>query len=118
MGLQILAFESAIPDVELVNMANDESDTHAPLISSEQGSELVNDHFEDEAKIAPNAFIWMLTFTAGISGVLFGYDVGSLDALDARVDSASVLLKFFMTLSTTTKCCLAERHGRKMKLLT
>ncbi len=45
---------------------------HEPAISEYGGEESV----QESDTTRPSAFIWALTFTAGISGLLFGYDTG------------------------------------------
>jgi hypothetical protein len=46
------------------------SAAHAPLLAQEP---LVRQH-EDQPKHSSGRFIWYLTFSAGISGLLFGYE--------------------------------------------
>lgn len=34
----------------------------------------VEEHDEDDERVQPTAFVWMLVLAAGISGLLFGYE--------------------------------------------
>lgn len=57
-------------------MADDEEEEEeaiiAPLIQDEPHQ---GEHRPQESDLkSPNAFIWALTFTAGLSGLLFGYE--------------------------------------------
>lgn len=62
-----------------------DSSAHEPLINddarlplsdeSDAESELGGDDDLDETKlVSPGKFIWALTFSAGVSGLLFGYE--------------------------------------------
>ena len=61
-----------------------QNEAHAPLIDSHEAgiySEIGGDDSTTETDTArPSAFIWALTFTAGISGLLFGYDTGVISS--------------------------------------
>lgn len=55
-------------EVELANMADQE-----PLMSSRQEAEVTRrDIVEDKEDNKPTRFVWLLTVSAGISGLLFG----------------------------------------------
>ena len=57
-------------EVEMVQM-NDDNASNAPLLheTAEDAAPL-----EEKDLIRPGSFIWALTFSAGISGLLFGYE--------------------------------------------
>lgn len=67
-------------------MAEDEDAPNAPLIGSDNQAdpsdpwvhevhvERANVLSQEQALTSPSAFIWALTFAAGISGLLFGYE--------------------------------------------
>ena len=67
-------------------MAEDEDAANAPLIGSnnqndqsdswvhEVHDERENTLSQEQALTSPSTFIWALTFAAGISGLLFGYE--------------------------------------------
>lgn len=60
----------------------DQSGPHAPLLASSHAysDHDGNDHDESlasELEYSGGWFIWMLTFSAGISGLLFGYEYAS-----------------------------------------
>ena len=70
---------------ELVNMveSNDEATTVPLMHESEDG---VPDHSPTTKKSAtsPSVFVWALTFSAGISGLLFGYESDLLFKLSCK----------------------------------
>lgn len=67
-------------------MAEDEDAANAPLIGTNNQAdpsdpwvpqvhdERTNALSREQDLTSPNAFIWSLTFAAGISGLLFGYE--------------------------------------------
>ena len=60
-------------------MVNNDNAANAPLIqedASDGGSQYEDDSIKlhESEVISPSLFIWALTFTAGISGILFGYE--------------------------------------------
>ena len=61
-------------------MTGDDNAVGVPLIRDQECSrDSLEDHHKDlvvEARnsTSPSAFIWALTFIAGISGILFGYE--------------------------------------------
>lgn len=52
------------------NNPNDQSDPWVHEVNHERESTLS----QEQALTTPSAFIWALTFAAGISGLLFGYE--------------------------------------------
>lgn len=59
-------------------MADGDEVANAPLMSNEVDED---DHHEvpplcENNTTSPSTFIWALTFAAGISGLLFGYEYG------------------------------------------
>lgn len=59
---------------------NDPSDANAPLLSNEAITNYPHENVDDtpiedlESGYSGGWFIWTLTFSAGISGLLFGYE--------------------------------------------
>ncbi|KAF3765883.1 general substrate transporter [Cryphonectria parasitica EP155] len=82
-------------------------------------------------KSSPSLFVWLLTFSAGISGLLFGYDTGVISATLVSLDrslSNRVLTSFDKTIITAATALfallitpfsshLADRLGRKRVIL-
>ncbi|KAK3946342.1 general substrate transporter [Diplogelasinospora grovesii] len=80
---------------------------------------------------APGLFVWLLTFAAGISGILFGYDTGVISATLVSIDSSlsgkplSSLDKSIITSSTALfallvspfSSVLADAFGRKRVIM-
>lgn len=61
---------------------------HAPLIGDDEDGlcDQAQDGFSRESVTAsPSAFIWTLTFAAGISGLLFGYDTRVISSTLVRL---------------------------------
>ncbi|KAL7270846.1 hypothetical protein RUND412_006438 [Rhizina undulata] len=56
---------------------NDESAAHQPLIHEDEAG---SDGRDGDGDGDPGWWIWILTFVAGISGLLFGYDTASISA--------------------------------------
>ncbi len=56
----------------------DDEAANAPLMHHSDENEVPSHrkrtHVEEENSTSPSAFVWALTFTAGISGLLFGYE--------------------------------------------
>jgi SP family myo-inositol transporter-like MFS transporter 13 len=79
----------------------------------------------------PGLFVWLLTFSAGISGLLFGYDTGVISAMLVSIGTSlsqrplSTLDKSLITASTSlfallispVSGTLADRFGRKKVIL-
>ncbi|KAK0654705.1 Myo-inositol transporter 1 [Lasiodiplodia hormozganensis] len=130
--------------------APDDSTAHEPLIGGRSSRELpsptayeydenaadvgADEHSEDvdESKIAsPGLFIWALTFAAGVSGLLFGYDTGvisstlvsigtdlsgrSLTTLDKSLITSATSL--FALVASPVTGVLADAWGRKRVIL-
>ncbi|KAF2262262.1 general substrate transporter [Lojkania enalia] len=56
-------------------LISNEDESHAGHLEHDHGTEI------DESSLAsPSAFIWALTFCAGVSGLLFGYDTGVISS--------------------------------------
>ncbi len=112
-------------EVELNTMAeaNDDTSAEAPLISDEA------DHGRSDASSASNgnAFVWALTISSCVSGLLFGYDTGvisstlvsigtdlshrSLTTLDKGLITSSV--SAFALVASPIAGILADNIGRK-----
>ena len=120
-------------DMEHSDMANDDAVAAAsvPLIPADEASNHRCDKSSSEARARPNAFIWALTFAAGISGILFGYDTGvisstlvsigsdlssrPLDTLDKSLITSSTSL--FALIASPIAGVLSDRLGRKRVIL-
>ncbi|KAL8736604.1 MAG: hypothetical protein Q9181_002327 [Wetmoreana brouardii] len=85
---------------------------------------------EETQSTSPSAFIWALSFAAGISGILFGYDTGvisstlvsigadlsgPLSTLDKSLITSSTSL--FALIASPLAGVLADRLGRKYVVL-
>jgi SP family myo-inositol transporter-like MFS transporter 13 len=77
------------------------ADTAAePLISNERGSSEEHEDNDEElqvqesALVSPGLFIWTLTFCAGVSGLLFGYEYVLISplSLSHSIPTASAIL--------------------------
>ncbi|KAJ5810930.1 hypothetical protein N7447_010446 [Penicillium robsamsonii] len=113
----------------------DQSGPHAPLLASTHASsDHDNDHDESlasELKYSGGWFIWALTFSAGISGLLFGYDTGvisstlvtigsdlsdrSLTTLDKSLITSCTSL--FALVASPFTGVLADKFGRRKVIL-
>lgn len=67
----------ASPVLEMSDMVDRDDGAHAPLIEDDEHG-CCFDHAQDDipresATASPSAFIWALTFAAGISRLLSGY---------------------------------------------
>ena len=64
----------------MIMTEHDPSDANAPLLSSDAVTSHSHQHDDDvttpdlELGYSGSWFIWILTFSAGISGLLFGYE--------------------------------------------
>ncbi|KAK0109017.1 hypothetical protein ONS96_002851 [Cadophora gregata f. sp. sojae] len=78
----------------------------------------------------PGIFVWLLTFSAGISGLLFGYDTGVISATLVSIQSSlghplstldmsliTSATAFFALLVSPLSGVLADRLGRKRVVL-
>ncbi|KAL8943104.1 MAG: hypothetical protein Q9216_001304 [Gyalolechia sp. 2 TL-2023] len=118
-------------------MAGDELAAEVPLM---QGPESPGDSLEEDLAASitseerhatsPSAFIWSLSFAAGISGILFGYDTGvisstlvsvgpdlshPLSTLDKSLITSSTSL--FALIASPLAGILADRLGRRYVVL-
>ncbi|KAK0674528.1 general substrate transporter [Cercophora samala] len=115
------------------------SSAQEPLISASERVDAGEGEHHDEGRLesgkaipaAPSWFIWLLTLSAGISGLLFGYDTGvisstlvslgsslsnrPLDYLDKSLITASTSL--FALLISPFSSVLADSLGRKRVIL-
>ncbi|KAL6236351.1 hypothetical protein BDW75DRAFT_206973 [Aspergillus navahoensis] len=101
------------------------SAAHAPLLAQEP---LARQHDDaDQPKHSSGRFIWYLTFSAGISGLLFGYDTGVISSTLVSIGSdlsnrpLTTMDKSLITSCTSVSALvasplagiLADRLGRK-----
>jgi hypothetical protein len=87
--------------IELEHMdARDGDGAAEPLIRRESGERNGDlnagdrqrrGHEEEEDGVEFGWFIWILTFSAGVSGLLFGYEYASPQVLDSPLSGADVL---------------------------
>ena len=114
-------------------MVDRDDGAHAPLIGDDEHelSDHAHDGFSTESDTtSPNAFIWALTFTAGISGLLFGYDTGVISSTLVSIGTdlghpLTTLDKSLITSCTSLSALvasplaalLADRIGRKPIIL-
>ncbi|KAJ5483617.1 hypothetical protein N7530_002863 [Penicillium desertorum] len=114
----------------------DQSGPHAPLLASSRPSS-DHDDLEHEESLASELeysggwFIWALTFSAGISGLLFGYDTGvisstlvtigsdlsgrTLTTLDKSLITSCTSL--FALIASPFTGVLADKFGRRKVIL-
>ncbi|PLB54330.1 general substrate transporter [Aspergillus steynii IBT 23096] len=83
-----------IQEEELQAMTeNDPSDANAPLLSNDAVANHPHENDDDipiqdlESGYSGGWFIWILTFSAGISGLLFGYDTGVISSTLVSIGS-------------------------------
>ncbi|MCJ1361693.1 hypothetical protein MMC16_000793 [Acarospora aff. strigata] len=115
-------------------MEEEVSSAEAPLMRQDsvdvQNDDDIGDLREQDLT-SPSWFIWALTFSAGISGLLFGYDTGvisstlvsigsdlsyrPLDTLDKSLITSSTSL--FALIASLVASVLADRLGRKRVIL-
>ncbi|RDW59377.1 uncharacterized protein DSM5745_11072 [Aspergillus mulundensis] len=107
----------------------DPSAAHAPLLAPEFPARQHNE--VDQPRHSSSRFIWYLTFSAGISGLLFGYDTGvisstlvsigsdlsnrALTTLDKSLITSCTSL--FALIASPLAGILADRLGRKKVIL-
>jgi hypothetical protein len=69
---------SPVQEIELPTMLpDDDTDAGVPLIQNNHGAhenEDIDDDTLDQESSSGNLFVYALTFSAGISGLLFGYE--------------------------------------------
>ncbi|KAJ5502041.1 Major facilitator superfamily domain general substrate transporter [Penicillium fimorum] len=114
----------------------DQSGPQAPLLASTHASSDHDDNGHDESlaselEYSGGWFIWALTFSAGISGLLFGYDTGvisstlvtigsdlsdrSLTTLDKSLITSCTSL--FALVASPFTGVLADKFGRRKVIL-
>ncbi|KAL9021102.1 MAG: hypothetical protein Q9185_001641 [Variospora sp. 1 TL-2023] len=117
-------------------MAGDDSTAEASLMrepeSPSSSFEGLRDSFvsEETQSASPSTFVWALSFAAGISGILFGYDTGVISStlvsigadlshplsnLDKGLITSSTSL--FALIASPLAALLADRLGRKQVVL-
>ena len=132
-------------DVELDTMVaeSDEADVNQPLIPDHEHSRSATDHgqHDDQHEQQPlgtqttlrNAgkAVWLLTLSAGVSGLLFGYDTGVVSSMLVSIDDdlgghpMSTAEKSWVTAVTSLSALLfapltgifADRYGRRSVIL-
>ncbi|CAG8193632.1 unnamed protein product [Penicillium nalgiovense] len=114
----------------------DQSGSHAPLLASSRPSSDHDDNEHDESlaselEYSGGWFIWALTFSAGISGLLFGYDTGVISSTLVTIGSdlssrpLTTLDKSLITSCTSLFALiaspftgvLADKFGRRKVIL-
>ncbi|KAI9701451.1 MAG: hypothetical protein M1836_001506 [Candelina mexicana] len=121
-------------EVEMVQM-NDGSAANSPLMQAAAEEDLDEFQYapvlEEKDLIRPGAFIWALTFSAGISGLLFGYDTGVISStlvsigsdLSSRpltiIDKSLITscTSLFALIASPITGILADKLGRKKVIL-
>ncbi|KAF2809730.1 general substrate transporter [Mytilinidion resinicola] len=104
-----------------------DADSHRSSLDSYDSSDAV----DESALVSPGIFIWVLTFCAGVSGLLFGYDTGvisstlvsigsdlssrSLTTLDKSLITSATSL--FALIASPLTGVLADSWGRKKVIL-
>ncbi|EKD12872.1 uncharacterized protein L3040_007029 [Drepanopeziza brunnea f. sp. 'multigermtubi'] len=110
-----------------------------PLMRHESANDTESSHDVDLGEVSalleknlrnPGIFVWLLTFSAGISGLLFGYDTGVISATLVSINSSlghplTTLDKSLITSATAlfallvspVSGILADRLGRKRVVL-
>ncbi|KAH8428871.1 uncharacterized protein LDX57_006547 [Aspergillus melleus] len=116
---------------------HDPSDANAPLLSNDAVTSHSHQHDDDihtpdlELGYSGGWFIWILTFSAGISGLLFGYDTGvisstlvsihsdlshrPLNTLDKSLITSCTSL--FALIASPVAGVMADRLGRRKVIL-
>ncbi|KAF2872380.1 general substrate transporter [Massariosphaeria phaeospora] len=104
------------------------SDAEVPRDQRHDGDEVSGD---ESVLVAPGAFIWILTFCAGVSGLLFGYDTGVISSTLVSVGSdlssrplttldkslVTSCTSFFALVASPLTGVLADQWGRKRVIL-
>lgn len=122
-------------------MDHPDTQQQAPLISNRDHEEDYEDGLDDAVGRAssleagkassPGLFMWLLTFSAGIGGLLFGYDTGVISATLVSIDTSlsnraltsldkSVITSataLFALLVSPASSVLADRLGRRRVIL-
>ena len=130
---------TSVEELEMYIMGPFENETEAPdapdapLIQPGTCSDEINHIAETQRdnQSSANLFIWILTVTSGVSGLLFGYDTGVISSMLVSIN-ADLSSRFLTTLdkSLITSCTslfaliasptagvLADRLGRKKVIL-
>ncbi|KAL2830653.1 general substrate transporter [Aspergillus pseudoustus] len=118
--------------------ARDESDSsapNAPLLAAEsparQHDNQANQTSEGDAEYSSGRFIWFLTFSAGISGLLFGYDTGVISSTLVSIGSdlsnrplttldkslVTSCTSLFALIASPLAGILADKLGRRRVIL-
>lgn len=91
----------------------DEEAANAPLMQEDENEApdyCEVSHSQESELTSPSAFIWALTFTAGISGLLFGYEYVCLRlSLQATLTVDTPVLALSPQPSSPSKVILAVR---------
>ncbi|KAL4801303.1 general substrate transporter [Aspergillus unguis] len=114
----------------------DPSASHAPLLAPEASTRQHDDSETDQqpklsAEHTSGRFIWFLTFSAGISGLLFGYDTGVISSTLVSIDSdlsnrplttldkslVTSCTSLFALIASPLAGILADRLGRRKVIL-
>lgn len=120
--------EHTTPDASEMESTHDETAPDVPLIGEREGNDR---HAAALALHSGNAFVWALTISACVSGLLFGYDTGvisgtlvsigsdlssrELTNLDKGLITSST--SFFALIASPIAGVLADRVGRKDVIL-
>ncbi|GME50542.1 putative mfs myo-inositol protein [Neofusicoccum parvum] len=140
----------SLSDLEMRDLGAPDSAAHEPLIAgrssrdlpapsaydddsndSDTGADTLDDDVDESKITSPGPFIWALTFSAGVSGLLFGYDTGvisstlvsigsdlsgrPLTTLDKSLVTSATSL--FALLASPVTGVLADAWGRKRAIL-
>jgi SP family myo-inositol transporter-like MFS transporter 13 len=118
--------------------ANDELAPDAPLLPTEQAAVGDAAHFAADSQSlsldlrdSGSLFIWALTFSAGISGLLFGYDTGVISSTLVSIGSdlsnrvlttldkslITSCTSLFALLASPLAGILADKLGRRRVIL-
>ncbi|KAK0514592.1 hypothetical protein JMJ35_003209 [Cladonia borealis] len=128
------ASTAAETSYELSTMADEDEDANAPLITDGDRPITINNNgsipLQESNNTSPTAFIWALTFAAGISGLLFGYDTGVISSTLVSIGSDLGHPLTTLDMGLITSCTslgaliaspvtgiLADRYGRKVIIL-
>lgn len=129
-------------ELQSMRVGDEEAEANAPLIAD--GPVEDEDHEEQDARpkkrlrgqektTLRNAgkVVWLLTFSAGISGLLFGYDTGVISSTLVSIGSdlsgrdlsttdkslITAVTSLFALFSAPTTGYFADKHGRRFVIL-